>query len=47
MTAKEILETLEKQLQLLSERSEGCASNQELTDLSQAMVNISQILLPY
>lgn len=45
MTNYEILEMLEKQLQLLSERSKGCLSDGDLVALSNAMISISQLLL--
>ena len=46
MTKKEIKETLEKQLQLLSERSNGIAgiSASELLDLTQALVLVAKEL---
>lgn len=46
MTKKEIKETLEKQLQLLSERSNGIASvsAEELLALTQAMVLVAKEL---
>lgn len=40
MTQQEIRETLEKQLQLLSERSKVCESNIELCKLTEAILSI-------
>lgn len=40
MTAKEVKELLEKQLQLLSERSCGEASDMELTGLTRSMCEV-------
>ena len=45
VTNFEILEMLEKQLQLLSERSKGCFSDGDLVALSNVMISISQLLL--
>lgn len=46
MSSAEIKETLEKQLQLLSERScEKNCETSELISLSDAMVSISRLLL--
>ena len=45
MDNQQILETLEKQLQLLSERSKKCISDSDLVALSNAMLIISQLLL--
>ena len=45
MDNQQILETLEKQLQLLSERSKKCISDSDLVALSNAMLSISQFLL--
>lgn len=45
MDNQQILETLEKQLQLLSERSKKCISDSDLVALSNAMLSISQLLL--
>lgn len=41
-----VKETLEKQLQLLSERSEGCLPD-ELAELTNAMATIGSILLAF
>ncbi len=40
----QIKETLEKQLQLLSERSKECTLNSDLRDLTSAMVQIAAVL---
>lgn len=45
MDNQQILETLEKQLRLLSERSKKCISDSDLVALSNAMLSISQFLL--
>ncbi len=45
MSNQQILETLEKQLQLLSERSKECAEDGDLVAISNAMLSISQLLL--
>ena len=47
MTEKEIQETLEKQLQLLSERSEKSAEDRDLYQLTNAMVSLSALLLSF
>ena len=44
MTSQQVLETLEKQLQLLSERSKDCSVDEQVK-LTEAMVEISQVLL--
>ena len=44
MTNQQIMETLEKQLQLLSERSKGCLDG-ELGSISNAMLCISEYLV--
>ena len=44
MDEKEIKEALEKQLQLLSERSQN-ATGKELEGLSEAMVGIAKLLI--
>ncbi|HIZ42270.1 MAG TPA: hypothetical protein H9811_06885 [Candidatus Gemmiger excrementigallinarum] len=44
MEEKEIKETLEKQLKLLSERSQN-AVEKELEGLSEAMVDIAKLLI--
>ena len=45
MGAREIRETLEKQLQLLSERSEKVPT-EELAEITHQMVNLAKMLLP-
>ena len=45
MTSQEIMETLEKQLQLLSERSKDCSVDDNLTRISATMLEISRFLL--
>lgn len=40
-----VKETLEKQLELLSERSKNCISESELRELTAAMVNIVYLLV--
>lgn len=46
MTMQEVRETLEKQLQLLSERSKsGCYDAGELSEISAAMIRISAVLM--
>ena len=45
MSKEEIRETLEKQLQLLSERSEQCAFPNELAELTEKMIHLSRLLL--
>ncbi len=42
---EKIKETLEKQVQLLSERSRSSANDTELANLSMAMVSLLNILL--
>lgn len=44
VTIQEIKETLEKQLQLLSERSEKCSLDSELVKLSETMIKIARFL---
>lgn len=44
MTNHEILEMLEKQLQLLSERSKGCLSDGDLAKISEAMISLSECI---
>ena len=44
MDDQEIRKTLEKQLQLLSERSEDADYIPELCDLTSAMVNVAEFL---
>lgn len=44
MTNEEIKKTLEKQLQLLSERSDG-ATGKDLVEMSVAMAEIAKLLL--
>ena len=44
MTSQQVLETLEKQLQLLSERSKDCSVDEQVK-LTEAMVEISHCLL--
>ena len=39
------METLEKQLQLLSERSKDCAEDDDLARISETMLEISRFLL--
>ena len=45
MTNQEIKETLEKQLQLLSERSITCSSEESLAHVSETMIRLSEKLL--
>lgn len=45
MIRQEIMETLEKQLQLLSERSKDCAEDDDLARISETMLEISRFLL--
>lgn len=45
MTGREVRETLEKQLQLLSERSKACVTNRELAELTTEMLKIAEFLL--
>jgi hypothetical protein len=47
MSKEEIKETLEKQLQLLSERSEKCALPEELAVLTEKMVILCECLLKF
>lgn len=47
MERSEIRETLEKQLQLLSERSEKSIEDGDLYQLTNAMVNLSTLLLAF
>ena len=47
MERSEIRETLEKQLQLLSERSEKSIEDGDLYQLANAMVNLSTLLLAF
>lgn len=47
MERSEIKETLEKQLQLLSERSEKSIEDRDLYQLTNAMVNLSTLLLAF
>ena len=44
---QQIKETLEKQLQLLSERSEKSAEDRDLYQLTNAMVSLSALLLSF
>lgn len=44
MTNNEVRETLEKQLQLLSERSKETVQEHELVSISHAMCEITRIL---
>jgi len=44
MSYEEVKEILEKQLQLLSQRSQKCKSNKRLTELTSAMSEIIQRL---
>lgn len=45
MNERIVIETLEKQLQLLSERSEKDCSAEELVAISNAMAAISNLLI--
>nr|DAU71647.1 MAG TPA: hypothetical protein [Caudoviricetes sp.] len=45
MDNQQILKTLEKQLQLLSERSKQCISDSDLVAISNAILSISRLLL--
>lgn len=45
MERQKIKETLEKQLQLLSERSENCIEDRDLAALTNEMVTIASLLL--
>ena len=45
MTNQEIKETLEKQLQLLSERSITCSSEESLAHVSETMIRLSETLI--
>ena len=47
MERSEIRETLEKQLQLLSERSEKSIEDGDLYQLTNALVNLSTLLLAF
>ena len=47
MERSEIRETLEKQLQLLSERSEKSIEDEDLYQLTNALVNLSTLLLAF
>lgn len=47
MNNQQIKETLEKQLQLLSERSEKSAEDRDLYQLTNAMVSLSALLLSF
>lgn len=47
MDRKQIKETLEKQLQLLSERSEKSVEDRDLYQLTGAMVSLSTLLLAF
>ena len=42
MYNQQIRETLENQLQLLSERSKGCLSDGDLAKISEAMISLSE-----
>ena len=44
MSDQQIRETLEKQLQLLSERSKACLSDSDLAEISEVMINLSSFL---
>lgn len=45
MDNQQIKEMLEKQLQLLSERSKACESDGELSRISDSMLEISRLLI--
>lgn len=45
MSDQQIREALEKQFQLLSERSQVCYDDRELVSLTEAMVGITSLLL--
>lgn len=45
MEQKDIKELLSKQLQLLAQRSEMCASDRELAQISAAMIDLARLLL--
>lgn len=45
VSCQEIINMLEKQLQLLSERSKECLSDQGLAALTREMVNLAELLL--
>lgn len=45
MDNQQIRETLEKQLQLLSERSAGCIDDAALAKISDSMLGISRLLM--
>ena len=47
MSKEEIRETLEKQLQLLSERSEKCAVANEIAEMTEKMISLSMLLLTF
>lgn len=47
MNRQQIKETLEKQLQLLSERSEKSVEDRDLYQLTGAMVSLSTLLLAF
>lgn len=47
MNNQQIKETLEKQLQLLSERSEKSIEDGDLYQLTNALVNLSTLLLAF
>lgn len=47
MSEQQVRETLEKQLQLLSERSKECLREQDLASLTCEMVKIAEFLHPY
>ena len=44
MDNQQIRETLENQLQLLSERSKGCLSDGDLAKISEAMISLSECI---
>lgn len=41
-----VMEMLEKQLQLLSERSQKCVDDHELVELTEAMIKVVSALRP-
>ena len=45
ITNSAIRETLEKQLQLLSERSKNCVTDHELAELTDEMLRVAEVLL--
>lgn len=47
MTREEIKKTLEKQLKLLSECSSTNATDQDLVEKTEAMVNLAKLLLSF